>query len=122
MSALLLRPHHALCLRFFRGKGYSPEFVANMTAIQAALTPEAPVELAGGADRVCAFCPNRRGELCEAQEKVARYDRAVLDRCGLAAGQILPFGTLEALAEARILAPGAREAVCGDCQWTELCR
>ena len=28
---LRIRPHHLVCVCFFRGKGYSEEFVANMT-------------------------------------------------------------------------------------------
>ena len=34
-SALTMRPHHALCALFFEGKGYSPAFIENMTALLA---------------------------------------------------------------------------------------
>ena len=28
---VVLRPHHSLCIQFFEGKGYSPQFVDGMT-------------------------------------------------------------------------------------------
>ena len=30
MDEILLRPHHALCIRFFEGKGYSSEFTKSL--------------------------------------------------------------------------------------------
>lgn len=35
-----LRPHYALCLSFFEGKGYSNEFVENMAIIYSSLKKE----------------------------------------------------------------------------------
>lgn len=116
-----LRPHHGLCLCFFRGKGYSDAFVENMARMQAALAEDPPVRLTEGADDICAACPNLIFGRCADQEKVARYDREVLRRCGLHPGQILSYRELEAQVHRDILEPGQREAVCGDCQWNELC-
>lgn len=120
-KALCLRPHHGMCLRYFSGKGYSETFTAQMAQIQKALTPEALVELVSGTDAVCAACPNNQNGVCRTQEQVDRYDREVLNRCGLHAGQRLSYGSFSGLVEARILAPGLRPAVCGDCEWSDLC-
>ncbi len=117
-----IRPHHALCLAFFRGKGYSEDFVINMTRVKAALEAGEQVCLVAGKDAVCAACPNWQGEQCETEEKVCRYDRAVLERCALEPGQVLSYPELRAAADRQILQAGLREAICGDCQWTELCR
>lgn len=116
-----LRPHHGLCLSFFQGKGYSEAFVANMTRVKAALEENRAICLTGSADIICAACPNNRSGVCTTAEKVARYDREVLERCGLAVGQILPYREFEAKVHQNILLAGQREAVCGDCQWSELC-
>ena len=116
-----LRPHHGMCLAYFVGEGYSEGFSAHMGRVLGSLEAETAVELTMRADAVCAWCPNDHGGLCETAEKVRRYDRAVLERCGLEEGRILPFGVLTSLVQERILAPGLRRDICGDCQWDSLC-
>lgn len=110
-----------MCLRYFAGQGYSEAFTRHMAGIQASLTSGTPVELVMGADAVCAACPNNLEGRCRTGEKSGRYDRAVLSLCGLQAGQILPYGDFGRLVEARVLGPGLRTSVCGDCQWSRLC-
>lgn len=118
-----LRPHHGLCLGFFRGKGYSGEFVINMARMKEVLESGAQVRLTNRADCICCGCPNQTREGgCVTAEKVAFYDAEVLRRCGLELGQELSYRELTELVRERILEPGRREAVCGDCQWTQLCR
>jgi len=116
-SELALRPHHILCLGFFRGKGYSEAFTRNMTGVLASLTSDTPVRLTVGHDILCAACPNR-GDGCP---NAAAYDRRVLELCGLGVGQLLPWRRLRQAAEEDILAPGRLAQVCGDCQWAALC-
>mgnify|MGYP001025815121 FL=1 len=118
---LTLRPHHGMCLTYFTGHGYSGAFSAHMAATLAALTPERPVRLAAETDEICSACPNNEGGLCSRPERVAGYDRAVLDRCGLEEGAALPFGAFTALVQERILAAGLRRDICGGCQWDGLC-
>ena len=119
--AVRLRPHHGMCLAYFVGEGYSEGFSAHMGRVLSSLVPGTAVELTVAADAVCAQCPNDHGGLCETAEKVRRYDRAVLERCGLEAGETLPFGAFTALVQERILAPGLRREICGECQWDALC-
>lgn len=116
-----LRPHHGLCLLFFQGKGYSPEFVENMTRLKQALEENQPVQLTMAADPICAACPNNQAGRCTTEQKVRRYDREVLRRCDLAAGQVVTMQQLRQRIRSRILEPGCREEICGDCQWTQLC-
>ena len=116
-----LRPHHGLCLSFFRGKGYSEDFVENMTRIQGALAENPLIRLTGNTDAICAACPNNQAGCCRTAEKAARYDREVLRRCGLREGTVLPYRDFEALVRRRILETGQREEICGGCQWSGLC-
>lgn len=118
---LTLRPHHGMCLTYFTGHGYSGAFSAHMAATLAALTPERPVRLAAETDEICSACPNNEGGLCSRPERVAGYDRAVLELCGLAEGQVLPFGAFTGLVQEKILAAGLRPGICKGCQWNEVC-
>ena len=119
---LPLRPHHGLCTAFFQGKGYSPAFADNLAQVIGTLEGNPEVVLTAAPDGVCACCPNCGPEGCASAEKVLGYDRAVLALCGLTEGQHLPAAEFRALTEERILRPGRREEICGDCQWTALCK
>jgi len=54
-AAVRLRGHHLICLQFFRGEGYSPEFVENLAHVITNATESGALVVAG-ADRVCAAC------------------------------------------------------------------
>ena len=120
MRVYNLRAHHGMCLYFFRGKGYSGEFVENMSAMKAILQENPKVRLMDSADDICAACPNKVTETCA--EKASRYDREVLRRCGLSAGDTLPYRQFSQKVIETILRPGLRGSICGDCQWRGLCR
>ena len=64
MRVYNLRAHHGMCLYFFRGKGYSGEFVKNMSAMKAILEGNTEICLMDSADDICAACPNRLTEIC----------------------------------------------------------
>lgn len=118
---LTLRPHHGMCLAYFVGEGYSEGFSAHMGRILASLSAGTAVRLTVGTDAVCAGCPNNRDGLCDKPELVAGYDRAVLALCGLEEGAEIPFGIFTSLVQEKILAPGLRPSICGDCQWSGIC-
>ncbi len=81
-----LRPHHLLCTQGFGGKGYSDDFVANMTAITHTLRTQEGlvVSLVFSTDDICSCCPNKLGEdLCRENRKVKTFDRKVAEYFGL---------------------------------------
>jgi len=118
---LALRPHHGMCMAYFVGCGYSDGFTAHMGRLLEELTADTPVRLTVGADAVCGACPNNVDGLCSKPALVAGYDEAVLARCGLSEGEQLPFGVFTGLVQERILAPGLRREICGNCQWSGIC-
>lgn len=120
MSIYRLRAHHGMCLPFFRGAGYSGAFVENMTRMKGILEENPTICLMDSTDDICAACPNRLEESCA--EKASRYDREVLSRCGLSAGQQMSYRDFSRQVVETILRPGKREEICGDCQWSSLCR
>lgn len=111
-----------MCLAFFVGEGYSDGFSAHMAQVLRRLEGEDPVvQAVPWTDEICAACPNNENGVCRSAEKVDRYDREVLARCGLAPGTQLRWSAFSGLVETRILAAGLRESICGSCQWNELC-
>lgn len=119
MRVYNLRAHHGMCLYFFRGKGYSGQFVENMGKMKAVLEENPTIRLTDSPDDICAACPNKVTEPCT--EKASRYDREVLRRCGLSVGDTLSYEDFSKKVVETILRPGVRGAICGDCQWSSLC-
>jgi hypothetical protein len=48
-----LRGHHFLCILTYRGYGYTPAFVENMTRIVADIAGGRPIRLVQGPDAIC---------------------------------------------------------------------
>lgn len=121
-STYKIRAHHILCFSFFKGKGYSKEFVENMTQIKSKLERNPLVCIIGKTDIICETCPNNVAGICKDKEKVAEYDRQVFLRCNISEGEIMPFLDFENLARHNILLLGKRKEICGNCQWDLLCQ
>lgn len=121
MSVYSIRPHHLLCLSFFEGKGYSPAFVEHTAALLRDLQRGGFATITEGADAVCRHCPHNQNGVCRTQDKVRRYDHAVLTRCELRPGQTYPWAELTRRAADAIIRPGQLPAICGDCEWHALC-
>lgn len=117
-----LRPHHGLCMAYFVGEGYSDAFSRHMGEILSALLAGGVVRLCCAVDEVCAACPENTGGLCRKPEQVAGYDQSVLRLCGLREGTVLSFAAFTSLVQKRIIEPGLREQICGECRWSGLCR
>lgn len=122
MSSYNIRPHHGLCTAFFEGKGYSGDFVRNMANVIEMLEGDDPeIILTVGEDIICANCPNNRTHICDSSEKVVGYDNAVLEICGLFAGDVVRWSDFRDTAFDRIISAGRLPEVCGDCQWFNIC-
>ena len=116
-----IRAHHGMCLCYFRGKGYSDEFVKNMTDMKQELEKNPTVCITAQTDVLCAICPNNENGICTAEDKVAEYDRQVLLRCGLKEGDKMSFLEFEKQVRQKILLCDKRKEICGNCQWDSLC-
>lgn len=117
-----LRPHHALCIQFFEGKGYSPEFVKNMATVIEHLKQDTKIMLTVGTDRICDSCPNRKEEQCNQDAKVIRYDKAVLSVCQLNEEQEYHWQEIDSKVNTLIIQPDMLHNICGDCSWFTICR
>ena len=116
-----LRPHHGMCLAYFKGEGYSGGFTAHMAEMLKIFLAGKKIRLHVDTDEICSACPNNLDGICEARDKVAEYDNAVLERCGLKAGQVMDFGEFTRTVQEKILAADKRKEICGNCQWNSIC-
>ncbi len=115
-----LRPHHGMCLLNFEGRGYSPEFTEKMTAVSELLRrePETAVSVSGGADDLCAACPNCINGQCTS-EKPGVFDRRVSEAAGVRPGDVLPWSAFSA--KTRVLNRESLREICAGCQWLPVC-
>lgn len=115
------RPHHFLCSLGFEGKGYSPEFTANMTAIvmgrlRAEGGDATVIEVTGATDDICAPCPKRRGTHCPTQQKIKLLDRAHAAALQLGPRERLTWGEAKARIRTHV-PPGSLKTLCAGCEW-----
>ena len=118
-----VRPHHALCARFFVGRGYDDAFVDGMYRTLSSLGSDgARVTLTDGCDAICAACPHNLCGVCETDEKVRSIDARAIEALGLSFGDTLSWRDLQTRVKDKILAPGKLSGVCRDCEWIDLCK
>lgn len=116
-----LRPHHALCVLFFEGKGYSQAFIENMAAFVA--DPSQLLRVAGGCDALCRACPNNVNDQCVDEAKVSLFDQRTVNLCSEAfqVDQPQSLSELCQIVFESILQQDLLAEVCGECEWAALC-
>jgi hypothetical protein len=119
-----LRGHNLLCIQGFVGKGYSPDFVANMTRVVESLGEGAEVTVVDRPDVLCEACPNLLANGCGlhgegTEQRIVHQDRDVMKRLGIAAGDTVTWGDVAARIASRI-EPDDLDAICGACPWLPL--
>lgn len=125
MEQIYLRPHHLLCTQTFLGKGYSEEFVENMTRITNILRTEKSqeIELMFSCDSLCACCPNKVIDnniiLCKSNDKVIEYDKNIADYFQLKQGKHNYHHLLSFIIDS--MNPDLFKLFCQSCEWFEDC-
>lgn len=114
-----LRGHHLICLNFFRGEGYSEEFIKNIYSV----VGKENVEIVAGPDEVCARCPYLNDNKCSngdyTDEKILFQDKEALRLLGFKPGMMVGWKMISA----RL--PGIMEEwkakFCMNCGYLEIC-
>lgn len=123
-----LRGHHFLCLLTYKGLGYTPAFVENMTAIAARINAGEKVILHSGPDDICAALTPADRAACN--HDCAKPETAALDEMAEKAtvavlGHALDEAfTLDAVKVAKLRAAfltGESRTACGLCRWRAIC-
>lgn len=123
-----LRGHHFLCILTYRGYGYTPAFVANMTDVVAGIGKGRPVTLVEGPDDICRGLTPEDRLVCNhdcARTETRQLDRIAVEEVGRLLG--LDFrGPLE-ISPPMIdrlrseFAAGSIRGACARCPWAEFC-
>ena len=123
---LRLRPHHLVCLQFYRGQGYSASYVENLSRVVASAA-EGPVLVVEGQDSVCVACPGLAPDgTCldpmAGESEVRRLDRLALAVLGVRVGEECSLAHARELLEADAIAAGRwRFDACAGCTWEDVC-
>jgi hypothetical protein len=123
-----LRGHHFLCILTYRGYGYTPAFVANMTDIVASIDRGRHVTLMEGPDDICGGLTAEDRRACNhdcGKAETRELDRVAVEEVGKRLGTNLT-GPLELsrpmIDELRsAFADGAIRGACARCPWSDFC-
>lgn len=117
-----LRGHHLICLHFFNGEGYDPDFIENLHDVLKKAEYE-DVSIPPEADDVCNKCPHLKEERCrykeEADKEIKEMDEKALDLLKASKDTKVKWQ------EIRNRIPGIFEAwykaYCNACGWKRAC-
>ncbi len=117
---IVLRPHHLLCTFAYRGKGYSPTFVANFDHYLAQLhEPGAEITLQQTNDVFCQACPQQASAThCQTEQHIQTLDSAVLATFGLETGLVYRYQDVQDHLLAT-MTPEKFRHCCQTCSWYE---
>jgi len=118
------RGHHLVCLHFFRGDGYSREFVDNLRRLLQRADRDREVIVAEGADDVCQACPHLAETFCahkpDSEREIMRLDDLALELLAIKPGQTVTWEEIRL----KVL-PAPAEwfySFCDGCDWESLCK
>ncbi len=118
-----LRGHHLICLHFYRGEGYSREFVENLEDVVRRATEGEEIEVVEGADDICRACPTLQGEKCVARPgvdaEIREMDAEAAAHLGVEVGSKVLWHEIKA----KVMTTSKEwlAAFCEGCDWGEVC-
>jgi uncharacterized protein len=118
-----LRGHHLICLHFFHGEGYSPEFITNLRELIRRAIAGNEITVQFGPDDVCEMCLYLKGGKCSygkgADAEIIEMDRTALDLLRIETGSRGQWSDLKKKI------PGIfsfwSQTYCGMCDWRNAC-
>lgn len=117
-----LRGHHLICLHFYEGEGYDRSFIDSLEKTLEEIEA-AGVEVAEGADDVCAPCPHRTEEACTMSEtadrEIREMDARALALLNIPVGRKAGWSFLRDTVAA--VFPEWYESYCFACNWRPAC-
>lgn len=128
MMPVRLRGHHFLCILTYKGLGYTPDFVANMTSLVSDMSEGRPVVLMSGPDDICGGLDDLGRTLCQhdcgTPETRDLDDEAVKEVSALLGHALDQPFVLTAAKVASLRAAfgeGTIRTGCARCPWHDVC-
>lgn len=94
-----LRGHHLICLHFYNGEGYGPEFIDNLCRIQRRAKAGEWIEVACGPDDICTLCPYLKAGKClyngDADTETMKMDQAAVGLLKVITGERVHWQNLK---------------------------
>jgi len=118
-----LRGHHLICLHFYRGEGYSKEYVKNLENVLNRAAEGEEIEVVECADDVCRACPTLQGEKCVAKPgmdvEIRKIDAKATKRLGVEVGSRVLWQEIKA----KVMSTPKEwlETFCKGCDWEKVC-
>ncbi len=117
-----LRGHHLICLQFYRGEGYSEEFIENLENVLEKAR-QSGVLIVEGADDVCKACPYLVDGKCSykenAEEEIRYLDFLALTLLGLSSERTVSWKEIsERVVD---IIDEWKDKACRDCEWRKVC-
>lgn len=121
---LSLRGHHLICLHFFRGEGYSQEFISQLELTLKKAEGGEQIRVVSGADEVCAICPYSNDGLCAfaegAEQEIQEMDDTALSLLSLTKGDTVQWPAMKS--KIPVLFRVWSEKYCVGCSWRQTCK
>jgi hypothetical protein len=118
-----LRGHHLICLHFFLGEGYKPEFIENLKEVLKRAEAGEEIEIPAGADDICRECPYLKDTIClydkNAEDEIREMDRTATALLGLENKEKVKWMDIKKKI------PGVfkkwAKRYCEECDWRRVC-
>jgi hypothetical protein len=122
-APIKLRGHHLICLHFFTGEGYNPEFIENLKEILIRAQSGEEIEVCSGVDDVCSVCPFLKERRCHyvkhAENEIQKMDRNATKRLRIESGmKVMWFDIQERV---KGILRTWKEDYCKSCNWRKVC-
>ncbi len=118
-----IRAHHLLCMKYFKGKGYSKEFVSNFYKVIKKLKDNSIIKVINHPDVICGSCPHNANSKCtkkgpDFEKEVEKKDNIVIKHLELNPNQEIKAKDAGKLV---ILKLSKIKEICIDCEWQKYC-
>lgn len=127
-APIKLRGHHFLCLLTYKGLGYTPDFVENLSAVARAIASGHPVILSEGPDDICKGLSAADRIACGhdcSKPETRGLDTLAIDAVAPLIGVNMaePFSlTVDRVRKLRAeFLTGSIRSACQTCQWRRMC-
>ncbi len=119
-----IRGHHLLCIRYFKGKGYSEDFVLNFFKVINTLELSTLIKVVNYPDIICEPCPHKVDGKCikkgpDFESEVRKKDEIVMKYLKIRPNHEIKVIDVQERVNKKL---GKVREICEDCEWLRYCQ